>query len=77
MTNVLILLTLPEDVRVQYRDRLRAKFPALNVNLVDHHSKVDPYIGEADVLITFGPMMVVIALRATPKLVSLSTVSLP
>ncbi len=58
MTNVLILLTLPEDVRVQYRDRLRARFPQLKVDLVDHHSKVDPFMPDADVLITFGPMMV-------------------
>lgn len=58
MTNVLILLTLPEDVRVQYRDRLRALFPQLQVDLVDHHSKVDPFAPNADVLITFGPMMV-------------------
>lgn len=58
MTNVLILLTLPEEVRVQYRDRLQAKFPQLKVDLVDHHARVDPFIGEADVLITFGPMLV-------------------
>lgn len=57
MSNVLILLTLPEDVRVQYRDRLRALFPDIKVDLVDHHSKVDPFAGEADVLITFGPML--------------------
>ncbi len=58
MTNVLILLTLPEDIRNQYRDRLRAAFPDVTVNLADHHSRVDPYIGEANVLITFGPMLV-------------------
>lgn len=58
MTNVLILLTLPEDIRVQYRDRLRALFPALKVDLVDHHSKVDASMPDADVLITFGPMLV-------------------
>ena len=58
MTNILILLTLPEDIRNQYRDRLRAAFPGVTVNLADHHSRVDPYIGEADVLITFGPMLV-------------------
>ncbi len=58
MTNVLILLTLPEDVRNAYRDRLRAKFPDVKVDLVDHNSKVDPYMPEADVLITFGPMLV-------------------
>jgi D-2-hydroxyacid dehydrogenase (NADP+) len=58
MTNVLILLTLPEEIRTQYRDRLRKSFPDITVDLVDHHSKVDPYIGDADVLVTFGPMMV-------------------
>ncbi len=57
MTSILILLTLPEEVRIQYRDRLRAKFPQLRVDLVDHYSKVDPYIGAAEVLITFGPML--------------------
>ena len=57
MTKVLILLTLPEDIRVQYRDRLRAAFPQLDVTLVDHHSKATPLMGDIDVLITFGPMM--------------------
>ena len=57
MTNVLILLTLPEDVRVQYQNRLKAAYPELTVNLVDRHDKVGPYIGDADILITFGPML--------------------
>jgi phosphoglycerate dehydrogenase-like enzyme len=55
--NVLILLTLPEPVRTQYHARLREKFPALTITMVDHYSKVDPYIATADVLITFGPML--------------------
>jgi hypothetical protein len=42
MTNLLILLTLSEPVRNQYRDRLQARFPELSINLVDHHSKVGP-----------------------------------
>ena len=58
MTRALILLTLPEDIRVQYRDRLRAAFPGIDVTLVDHHSKATPLMPEVDVLITFGPMMV-------------------
>ena len=57
MTQVLILLTLPEKVRMRYYDRLRAAFPQVTVNMVDHNTKVDPHIGTADVLITFGPMM--------------------
>ena len=45
MTQMLVLLTMPEDVRMQYHDGIKAKFPELTVNVVDHHSKVDPYIG--------------------------------
>ena len=57
MLNLLILLTLPEAVRLQYYNGLKSKFPKLNINVVDHHSKVSPFIEEADVLVTFGPMM--------------------
>jgi phosphoglycerate dehydrogenase-like enzyme len=57
MANVLILLTLPEPVRSQYRDRLRRRFPEITIELVDHHSKSGPYIAAADALITFAPML--------------------
>ena len=57
MSHLLILLTLPEPVRMQYYDHLRKAFPELNVSMVDHHSKVGPHIGSADILLTFGPMM--------------------
>jgi len=57
MANVLILLTLPEPIRNQYRDRLRKRFPEIAIELVDHHSKVGPYIDKADALITFAPML--------------------
>ena len=57
MTNLLILLAMPEAVRMQYRDRLAARFPEINVTLVDHHSKVGPYIASADALVTFAPML--------------------
>jgi phosphoglycerate dehydrogenase-like enzyme len=57
MTSLLILLTLPEPVRLQYHDHLRKTFPELNVSMVDHHSKVGPHIKSADILLTFGPMM--------------------
>jgi phosphoglycerate dehydrogenase-like enzyme len=57
MANVLILLTLPEPVRSQYRDRLRRRFPEITIELVDHHSKTGPYIAAADALITFAPML--------------------
>ena len=57
MTSVLILLTLPEAVRKEYQEGIKARFPGLTVNLVDHHTKVGPYIESADVLVSFGPMM--------------------
>src|SRR5215467_10641301 len=57
MTRLLILLTLPEKVGMQYYDGLRGTFPELAIDLVDHHSKVDPYIGSADILLTFGALM--------------------
>src|SRR2546427_189327 len=55
MTNVLIVLTLPEPVRMQYFNHLRQHFPGVKLDMVDHHTKVDPYIDAAEVLITFGP----------------------
>jgi D-2-hydroxyacid dehydrogenase (NADP+) len=57
MTNLLILLTLTPELNNQYRDRLKAKFPELNVNLVDHHTKVGPYIADAEILVTFAPRL--------------------
>jgi D-2-hydroxyacid dehydrogenase (NADP+) len=55
MTNVLIVLTLPEPVRLQYFNHLKKHFPGIKLDMVDHHGKVDPYIAAAEVLITFGP----------------------
>ncbi len=55
MTNVLIVLTLPEPVRMQYFNHVRQHFPGVKLDMVDHHTKVDPYIAAAEVLITFGP----------------------
>lgn len=68
MTSLLILLDLPEKVRRRYYDHLRAKFPEVNIHMVDHHSKVGPYIGSADILLTFGPMMADHVLKDATKL---------
>jgi D-2-hydroxyacid dehydrogenase (NADP+) len=54
---LLLLLNFPESVGNQYRDRLRATFPDLEIDMVDQHSKVDPYIGDAEILVTFGAHM--------------------
>jgi len=68
MTQLLILLTLPEQVRTQYYNGIRARFPDIEVNIVDHNSKVDPYIADAEVLVTFGPMMAEHVLEKAVKL---------
>jgi D-2-hydroxyacid dehydrogenase (NADP+) len=68
MTNLLILLTLTPELNRQYRDRLKAKFPQLNVDLVDHHSKVGPYIAAADILLTFAPRLTDDVLKAATNL---------
>jgi len=56
MTRVLIFLTLPANVREYYRSTLQTKFPELQIDVIDHASKVPAAIGPADVLITFGAM---------------------
>jgi phosphoglycerate dehydrogenase-like enzyme len=58
MTRLLILLTLPEPVRMRYFHRIRAAFPELDVTLVDHATKAEPLIGDVDILVTFGPMLI-------------------
>jgi len=55
--NLLIVLTLPEPVRNRYYEHIRAAFPDLQVDMVDHHTKVDPYIRSADILVAFGVML--------------------
>ncbi len=57
MTNLLMLLTMPSEIQMQYYTRLRSTFPDLTINLVDHHSKVNPYVQSATILMTYGPMM--------------------
>src|SRR5437773_1311120 len=57
MTRVLILLTLPKEVRDAYASRIAARFPELEINVVDHFSKASPFMVKTDVLISFGPML--------------------
>ena len=68
MANVLILLTLPEPIRNQYRNRLRERFPETTIALADHHSKVGPYIDKAEALVTFAPMLSAEVLAAATRL---------
>ncbi|HYQ08028.1 MAG TPA: D-2-hydroxyacid dehydrogenase [Xanthobacteraceae bacterium] len=68
MVNILVLLTLPEPIRSQYRDRLRKRFPEVAIDLVDHHSKVGPYIATTDALVTFAPMLSAHVLASATRL---------
>jgi len=54
---LLIVLTFPEPIRNQYRDGIARAFPELEIDVADHHSKVGPYIEDADILVTFGAQM--------------------
>jgi D-2-hydroxyacid dehydrogenase (NADP+) len=53
--NILLLLTLPPDVRGEYHDAIRKEFPEHKVDLVDDVSHIDRCLPDADVLITFAP----------------------
>ena len=68
MPRLLILLTLPQDVRDFYAARLRQRFPQLQIDMVDHFSKAAPLMPEADILVTFGPMLRDEALHNAGKL---------
>jgi phosphoglycerate dehydrogenase-like enzyme len=57
MTNVLVLLGVPESIRAIYAKALTDAFPQLTVRTVDHRSKAQEFIGETDVLMTFGPLV--------------------
>jgi D-2-hydroxyacid dehydrogenase (NADP+) len=68
MTSLLMLLAMPSEITTQYDARLRATFPELDIHLVDHHSKVGPYIRSADILMTFAPMLTDDVLRQAANL---------
>jgi phosphoglycerate dehydrogenase-like enzyme len=63
-----MLLAMPPEIRSQYLARLRTTFPDLIINLVDHHHKVGPYIRDANVLLTFAPMLTDEVLRQATNL---------
>jgi len=68
MTRVLILLTLPESVRAQYHAGLSQKFPQVEFQVVDHHSRAQAVAAGIDVLVTFGPMLHDDVLKAAKRL---------
>ena len=68
MPRLLILLTLPKEVRDFYAARLGERFPQLKIDVVDHYSKATPFMPWADVLLTFGPMLKDEVFREAPRL---------
>jgi D-2-hydroxyacid dehydrogenase (NADP+) len=68
MPRLLILLTLPKEVRDFYAARLGERFPQLKIDVVDHYSKATPFMRWADVLLTFGPMLKDEVFREAPRL---------
>jgi D-2-hydroxyacid dehydrogenase (NADP+) len=68
MPRLLILLTLPKDVRDFYAARLGRRFPELRIDVVDHFSKAAPFMPDTDILVTFGPMLKDEALHDAAKL---------
>jgi len=68
MSRVVIYLTLPKEVRDVYASRLGQRFPELEIDVADHHSKAAAFMPSADILVTFGAMMKAEVLRNAPSL---------
>lgn len=67
-TRVLILTEVHEMMKARYRALLLERFPALTIDMAGHHSEVDPYIADADVLMAFSPPMADHVVRDAKKL---------
>ena len=57
MTRVLLLLNMPERLRNDFHGYLKATFPAVDFDLVDNVTKIDPYLEGAEILMTHGPYL--------------------
>jgi D-2-hydroxyacid dehydrogenase (NADP+) len=68
MPNVLILTEVQEAMRARYKAMLLERFPQLTINVVGHHSDVDPYIADVDILLCFSPPMADHVVRDASKL---------
>ncbi len=68
MPNLLILTEVQESMRARYKAMLLERFPQLIINAVGHHTLVDPYIADTDVLMCFGPPMADHVVRDAKKL---------
>ncbi|HEV2629312.1 MAG TPA: D-2-hydroxyacid dehydrogenase [Pseudolabrys sp.] len=69
MPNLLILTEVQESMRARYKQMLLERFPQqLTVNVVGHHTLVDPYIADTDILLCFSPPMADHVVRDAKKL---------
>ncbi len=68
MPQVLILTEVQESMRARYKAMLMERFPELTINVVGHHTQVDPYIADTDILLCFSPPMADHVVRDAPKL---------
>ena len=68
MPNLLMLAGINDSVKARYKQMLLERFPQLTFNAVSHHSEVDPYIAETDILLTFSPPMADHVVRDAPRL---------
>jgi D-2-hydroxyacid dehydrogenase (NADP+) len=68
MPNLLILTEVQESMRARYKAMLLDEFPQLTINVVGHHTLVEPYIADTDVLLCFSPPMADHVVRDAKKL---------
>ena len=68
MPNLLILTEVQEAKQQRYKQMLLERFPQLTINVVGHHSEVDPFIADADILLCFSPPMADHVVRDGKKL---------
>jgi phosphoglycerate dehydrogenase-like enzyme len=55
-------------MRARYKAMLLERFPQLTINVVGHHTLVEPYIADTDILLCFSPPMADHVVRDAPKL---------
>ncbi|MDP2643329.1 MAG: D-2-hydroxyacid dehydrogenase [Desulfobacterales bacterium] len=68
MTKLLIFLTLPEAVVDSYEQALKARFPDVHIQAVRERQAAAKAIADADILLTFGPMMTDKVVQNAPRL---------
>lgn len=68
-SKILILTEVQEAMRARYKAMLLERFPGkLTIDVVGHHTDVDPYIADIDILLCFSPPMADHVVRDAKKL---------